>query len=424
MKFTSLGLSADILRAITAQGYETPTPIQQQAIPAALAGRDLMAAAQTGTGKTAAFTLPMLHKLTELPAGPVRKVHALVLTPTRELANQVSESVRDYGKFIALRSTVVFGGVNINPQMKTLRNGVDILVATPGRLIDHLTRRTVDLSQVKILVLDEADRMLDMGFLPAIERILALLPKQRQTMMFSATFSPTIKKLAARFLNNPLSIEVAQPNTAASTVTQMAYRVDSARKREMLAHMIGSQNLQQVLVFARTKRGADRLAKHLEQDGISADSIHGDKSQGARNRALNDFKRNNIRALVATDVAARGIDIDQLSHVINYELPDDIENYVHRIGRTGRAGNEGTAISLIGADEHGQFRAIERLLNKKINLDVMAGYEPTQHETSDKPRPRHNQSRRTPSREFSGRGKQQAHGHRKARREGGFSRSA
>ncbi len=424
MKFTSLGLSADILRAVSAQGYETPTPIQQQAIPAALAGRDLMAAAQTGTGKTAAFTLPMLHKLAELPAGPVRKVHALVLTPTRELANQVSESVRDYGKFISLRSTVVFGGVNINPQMKTLRQGVDILVATPGRLIDHLTRRTVDLSQVKVLVLDEADRMLDMGFLPAIERILALLPKQRQTMMFSATFSPTIKKLATRFLNNPLSIEVAQANSAASTVTQMAYRVDSARKREMLAHMIGSQNLQQVLVFARTKRGADRLAKHLEQDGISADSIHGDKSQGARNRALSDFKRNNIRALVATDVAARGIDIDQLSHVINYELPDDIENYVHRIGRTGRAGNEGTAISLIGADEHGQFRAIERLLNKKINLDVMTGYEPTQRETSDKPRPRNNQSRRTPSRDFSGRGKQQAHGHRKARREGGFSRSA
>jgi ATP-dependent RNA helicase RhlE len=422
MKFTSLGLSAEVLRAVVAKGYENPTPIQLQAIPAALAGRDLMAAAQTGTGKTAAFTLPLLHKLAELPTGPVRKVHALILTPTRELAGQVSESVRDYGKFLSLRSTVVFGGVNINPQMKTLRNGVDILVATPGRLIDHLTRRTVDLSQVKVLVLDEADRMLDMGFLPAIERILALLPKQRQTMMFSATFSPTIKKLAAKFLHNPLSIEVAQPNAAASTVTQLAYRVDSSRKREMLAHMIGSQNLQQVLVFARTKRGADRLAKHLIADGIEADSIHGDKSQGARNRALSDFKRNNIRALVATDVAARGIDISQLSHVINYELPDDIENYVHRIGRTGRAGNEGTAISLIAADEQGQFRAIERLLNTKINLDVMSGYEPTQHAVTEA-RPRHNQARRTPSREFSGRGKPQAHGHRKSRREG-FSRSA
>lgn len=377
MSFDSLGLSADLLRAVTALGYQSPTPIQQQAIPAVLAGKDLMAAAQTGTGKTAAFTLPLLHRLATVQRGEARQVRALVLTPTRELANQVSESVRDYGKFLSLTSTVVFGGVGINPQMKTLRRGVDIVVATPGRLIDHITRRTVDLSKVEILVLDEADRMLDMGFLPAIERIVKLLPKSRQTLLFSATFSPTIKQLAAKFLRSPQSIEVAKPNTAAKTVTQVLYSVDHERKRELLSHMIGMQNLQQVLVFTRTKRGADRLALQLAKDGIEADAIHGDKSQGARTRALNNFKQNRIRALVATDVAARGIDIDQLSHVVNYELPDDIENYVHRIGRTGRAGNAGTAISLIGAHERGQLRDIERLLNTRLSLQVMEGYEPS-----------------------------------------------
>lgn len=377
MSFHTLGLSADLLRAVTEQGYQEPTPIQRLAIPAVLAGKDLMAAAQTGTGKTAAFTLPLLQRLVAGQRGTHRRVRALVLTPTRELANQVSESVHSYGSFSPLTSAVIFGGVSINPQIKTLRRGVDIIVATPGRLIDHITRRTVDLSSVEILVLDEADRMLDMGFLPAIERIVKLLPKSRQTLLFSATFSPTIKQLAAKFLNAPQSIEVAKPNTAATTVTQVLYSVDHERKRELLSHMIGAQNLQQVLVFTRTKRGADRLAMQLAKDGIEADAIHGDKSQGARTRALNNFKQNRIRALVATDVAARGIDIDQLSHVVNYELPDDIENYVHRIGRTGRAGNTGTAISLIGAQERGQLRDIERLLNTRLSLQVMEGYEPS-----------------------------------------------
>ncbi|MBI3562789.1 MAG: DEAD/DEAH box helicase [Gammaproteobacteria bacterium] len=428
MSFVSFGLSADIVRAITVKGYTVATPIQQQAIPAVLAGRDLMAAAQTGTGKTAAFTLPLLERLIQLPSpASATKVRALVLTPTRELAGQVSESVRDYGKFLSLRSGVVFGGVNINPQMKTLRRGVDILVATPGRLIDHMTRRTVDLSQVSILVLDEADRMLDMGFLPAIERIVSALPSQRQTLLFSATFSPTIKKLAARFLKSPQMIEVSQPNTAASTVTQLVYKVDHERKRELLSHMIGQQNLQQVLIFTRTKRGADRLAKQLVQDGIQADAIHGDKSQGARTRALADFKRNRIRALVATDVAARGIDIDQLSHVVNYELPDDIENYVHRIGRTGRAGKSGTAISLIGAHEQGQLRDIEKLLNTRLSLQVIEGYEPTNKPgaNNDAPRRAANKPRRAaPAREFHHRGaKRSSPGHGKPRH-GGAARTA
>lgn len=385
MSFESLGLSADLLRAVADQGYTTPTPIQLQAIPEVLAGRDLMASAQTGTGKTAAFTLPLLQRLAATATGGQRHVRALVLAPTRELALQVSESVRCYGRHLPLRSTEVFGGVNINPQIAALRRGVDVLVATPGRLQDHLSRRTVDLSQVEVLVLDEADRMLDMGFLPAIERIVKLLPRERQTLLFSATFADPIRALAARFLRDPKRVEVARPNTASAAVSQSAYLVDAPRKRELLAHLIGSQDWRQVLVFTRTKHGADRLAKQLMQDGIHAAAIHGNKSQGARTRALSDFKRQAVRALIATDIAARGLDIDRLPHVVNYDLPHNPEDYVHRIGRTGRGGESGYATSLVSAEEHGQFAAIQRLLKAEIPAAVHAGFEPEQRAALARP---------------------------------------
>jgi ATP-dependent RNA helicase RhlE len=378
MSFSSLGLSADLLRAVEHQGYDAPTPVQSRSIPLVLAGHDLMAGAQTGTGKTAAFTLPMLQRLMQGQTGGRRPVRGLVLTPTRELAAQVGESVRTYGKHLPLRCAEVYGGVNINPQMRALRAGVDVLVATPGRLIDHLNRATADLSRVEILVLDEADRMLDMGFLPAIERILGRVPDRRQTLLFSATFPAGIKKLAHKFLKAPQLIEVARPNAAAEAVEQSAYLVDAGRKRALLSHLIGAGNWRQVLVFTRTKRGADRLAKQLELDGIRATAIHGDKSQGARTRALRDFKRHSVRALVATDVAARGLDINQLPHVVNYELPNNPEDYVHRIGRTGRGGSRGAAVSLVGADERGHFAAIKRLLNTDIRAHIVSGYEPTQ----------------------------------------------
>ena len=384
MTFSTLGLSAELLRAVTDQGYDAPTPIQAQAIPAILAGRDLMATAQTGTGKTAAFTLPLLQKLAATE-GVKGRVRALVLTPTRELAQQVSDSVRTYGRHLRLRSTEVYGGVNINPQMKQLRSGVDIVVATPGRLIDHLQRRTVDLSSVQILVLDEADRMLDMGFLPAIERIVKQMPQARQTLLFSATFSDPIRKLAQRFQSSPLVIEVARRNAAAEDVTQSAYLVDAGRKKELLAHLFDSQSWQQVLIFARTKRGADRLAKQLHQGGIESTAIHGDKSQGARNRALADFKRMKVRALVATDVAARGIDIEELPHVVNFDMPHNPEDYVHRIGRTGRAGQKGAAISLVSAEERGMFNAIKRLVQVEIATLTVAGFEPQQRAASPQP---------------------------------------
>ncbi|MEJ2107180.1 MAG: DEAD/DEAH box helicase [Acidiferrobacteraceae bacterium] len=376
MSFDSLGLSADLLRAIARQGYDKPTVVQARAIPAILAGNDLMAGAQTGTGKTAAFTLPMLQNLMNGTTGKRRRIRALVLTPTRELAAQVGDSVRTYGKYLPLRSTQVFGGVGIVPQMKALRNGVDVLVATPGRLLDHVERGTVDLSQVQILVLDEADRMLDMGFMPAIERVLREIPKQRQTLLFSATFSETIKKLANRLLRSPKLIEAATPNATAEAVTQLAYYVDSNRKRELLSHLIDTQDWRQVLVFTRTKHGADRLAKQLERDGIEATSIHGDKSQGQRTRALASFKRRAVRALVATDVAARGLDITQLPHVVNYDLPNNAEDYVHRIGRTGRGGESGAAISLVCADEGEQLASIHRLLKREIPNQVVQGFEP------------------------------------------------
>jgi ATP-dependent RNA helicase RhlE len=379
MSFENLGLCAELLRAINEQGYTYPTPIQGKAIPAILAGKDIMAAAQTGTGKTAGFTLPLLQRLLNKPVSPGRHpVRALVLAPTRELAAQVGDSVENYARHTGLRAAVVFGGVKINPQIENLRRGVDILVATPGRLLDHVSQRTVDLSQIEILVLDEADRMLDMGFIHDIRKVLALLPANtsRQNLLFSATFSMDIKNLANRLLDHPELIEVARRNTTAERIKQTIHPVDKGRKREMLSHMIGSQNWRQVLVFTRTKHGANRLAQQLERDGLSAAAIHGNKSQGARTRALSGFKRGDIRVLVATDIAARGLDIDQLPHVVNYELPNVPEDYVHRIGRTGRAGNEGEAISLVCVDEHKLLRDIERLTKTKIPEVVIKGYEP------------------------------------------------
>lgn len=387
MSFETLGLSADILRAVTEKGYTVATPIQEQAIPVILQGRDIMAGAQTGTGKTAGFTLPLLHRLSQniQPRGKNRPpVRALILVPTRELAAQVSDSIETYGKYVPLRTNVVFGGVSVSAQMHKLQRGVDILVATPGRLLDLANQNAVTLSQVEILVLDEADRMLDMGFIRDIRKILAMLPRQRQNLMFSATFSDDIKQLADGILHNPAFIEVAQRNTAAERVTQVVHPVDRARKRELLSHLIGRNNWQQVLVFTRTKHGADRLSKQLKKDGLTAAAIHGNKSQGARTRALGDFKTGKMRVLVATDIAARGIDIDHLPHVVNFELPNVPEDYVHRIGRTGRAGKEGQAISLVCIDEHKLLKDIERVLKRDVKKIVVPGYEPN---PSIKPEP-------------------------------------
>ncbi len=377
MSFDTLGLSADILRAVTDQGYSEPTPVQSKSIPVILSGKDILAGAQTGTGKTAGFTLPLLQLLSSRgqPNGH-RPVRALILTPTRELAAQVEESVICYSKYLPLKSTVIFGGVKINPQITTLRRGVDILVATPGRLLDHVQQKTLDLSHVEILVLDEADRMLDMGFIHDIRKVLALLPKNRQNLLFSATFSNEIKRLASGLLNEPELIEVTRRNTATELVDQVVHFVDKKRKRELLSFLIGSQNWQQVLVFTRTKHGANRLVQQLEQDGLTAAAIHGNKSQGARTRALANFKQGAIRVLVATDIAARGLDIDQLPHVVNYELPNVPEDYVHRIGRTGRAGNEGEAVSLVCVDEHKLLRDIERLIKREVPKIAIEGYDP------------------------------------------------
>ena len=377
MSFNTLGLSDDLLRAVTDKGYGEPTPIQIKAIPVILEGKDILAGAQTGTGKTAGFTLPLLQRLnTQSPGAERRAIRALILTPTRELAAQVEESVRTYGKYLPLKSTVVFGGVGFNPQADTLRRGVDILVATPGRLLDHVQQKTVDLSKVEILVLDEADRMLDMGFIRDIRKILALLPKQRQNLLFSATFSDEIKQLSDSLLNAPVLIEVARRNTAAELVTQVVHPVDRERKRELLSSLIKANDWKQVLVFMRTKHGCNRLADQLGKDGISASAIHGNKSQGARTKALADFKKGMVRVLVATDIAARGLDIDQLPHVVNFELPNIPEDYVHRIGRTGRAGNEGEALSLVCVDERDYLRAIERVLNREIPKVIIPGFEP------------------------------------------------
>lgn len=380
MSFDSLGLTAELVRAVADEGYTDPTPIQSKSIPLILEGRDILAGAQTGTGKTAGFTLPLLQRLHTTPAQKnSRAVRALILTPTRELAAQVSASVDAYGKYLNQKSAVIFGGVNINPQISRLRKGVDILVATPGRLLDHVARKTVDLSRVEILVLDEADRMLDMGFIHDVRKVLALLPKngQRQNLLFSATVSKEIKQLADTMLDSPALIEVTRSNSAPELVAQVVYPVDKTRKRELLSWVIGAENWQQVLVFSRTKHGADRLAKQLTQDGLKAIAIHGNKSQGQRTRALADFKKGAVRILVATDIAARGLDIDQLPHVVNFDLPNAPEDYVHRIGRTGRAGNEGEAVSLVSADESKMLRDIERLLQRDLPRKVIDGYEPT-----------------------------------------------
>lgn len=381
MSFNNLGLSAPLLKAIKEQGYSEPTPIQKQAIPVILDRKDILAGAQTGTGKTAGFTLPMLELLSRAkdskhPKGKQHHVKALILTPTRELAAQVAESVALYGKHLPFKSCVIFGGVKINPQIVQLRKGMDIVIATPGRLLDHVSQKTIDLSKVDFLILDEADRMLDMGFINDIRKILEILPKQRQNLLFSATYSDEIKKLSDRLLNSPTLIEVARRNTASETVKQAVYPVDKARKRELLTHLIKEGDWKQVLVFSRTKHGANRLAGQLESDGITAVAIHGNKSQNARTKALADFKKGEVRVLVATDIAARGIDIDQLPHVINYELPNVSEDYVHRIGRTGRAGNQGEAISLVCIDENEYLANIEKLIKKDIPKVWLKGFKP------------------------------------------------
>ncbi|MDI1301320.1 MAG: DEAD/DEAH box helicase [bacterium] len=379
MSFAALGLDPALVRALEESGYTAPTPIQVEAIPAVLAGRDLLAAAQTGTGKTAGFTLPLLQRLSKVDfarSSTKAKIRVLILTPTRELAAQVEESVRTYGKYIDVKSMVIFGGVNINPQKEKLNRRIDILVATPGRLLDHIGQKTIDLSGVETLVLDEADRMLDMGFIRDIRRILPLLPKERQNLLFSATFSDEIKTLSASILHDPVHIEVARRNAPAELVSQVVHPVDRERKRELLEKLIKEGKWTQVLVFARTKHGANRLAEQLDKSGISALPIHGNKSQTARERALREFKAGNLRVLVATDIAARGIDIDALPHVVNYELPNTPEDYVHRIGRTGRAGSEGEAISLVCVDELKLLADIEKLMKRKLNSVVIAGFEP------------------------------------------------
>jgi ATP-dependent RNA helicase RhlE len=387
MNFSDLGLAEPLLRAVREQGYDTPTPIQAQAIPAVLKGGDLMAGAQTGTGKTAGFTLPMLHRLAA--QGPKRDargrlaIRALILTPTRELAAQVEESVKTYGTHLPLTSMVMFGGVGMQPQVDRLRRGVDILVATPGRLLDHHQQGTLDLSHVEIFVLDEADRMLDMGFIHDIKKVLAVLPAKKQSLLFSATFSDEIKALADRLLNQPALIEVARRNATADTIAQKVHPVGRERKKELLAHLIKQGDWHQVLVFTRMKHGANRLTEYLNDHGITAMAIHGNKSQGARTKALAEFKSGELQVLVATDIAARGIDIDQLPHVVNFELPNVPEDYVHRIGRTGRAGATGEAVSLVCVDEEIFLKDIERLIKRSIPREVVPGFEPPAGEKAE-----------------------------------------
>ncbi|NRA19976.1 MAG: DEAD/DEAH box helicase [Oceanospirillaceae bacterium] len=377
MSFTELGLCEPILRAVAEKGYDQPSAIQLEAIPAVLKGLDVMAAAQTGTGKTAAFTLPILHKLAAGNRARANCVRTLILTPTRELAAQIADNVETYSKYLPLKSTVVFGGVKINPQMQKLRQGVDVLVATPGRLLDLFNQNAIKFNQLEILVLDEADRMLDMGFIHDIKKILALLPAKRQNLMFSATFSNEIRTLAKRLVNNPIEISVTPRNSTVRSITQSLYAVDKNQKAALLIHLIKENNWFQVLVFSRTKHGANKLTKQLESAGIKAAAIHGNKSQGARTKALAGFKDSKIQVLVATDIAARGIDIDQLPQVVNFDLPNVSEDYVHRIGRTGRAGADGNAISLVTADEFKQLKDIERLIKEVIERKEVAGFTPT-----------------------------------------------
>ena len=377
MSFTNLGLSESLLKAIKDQGYDTPTPIQAKAIPIVIQGKDVLAAAQTGTGKTAGFTLPLLERLSlKQPHMHKKQIRALVLTPTRELAAQVAQSITDYGKYTPYRATVIFGGVGINPQLATLRKGVDIVIATPGRLLDIAGQGGIDFSKLECLILDEADRMLDMGFIHDIKKLMKLMPQKRQTLLFSATFSPEIKKLASGLLKDPVLVEVARQNKTADQISQVVHLVDKGRKRELLSQLIKAKDWKQVLVFTRTKHGANKLTQQLEEYGISAAAIHGNKSQGARTKALASFKANEIRVLVATDIAARGIDIDQLPHVVNYELPNVPEDYVHRIGRTGRAGQSGEAVSLVCVDEHQLLKDIERFTKSDIEKVEIEAFRP------------------------------------------------
>ena len=388
MTFEQLGLTEELLKAVTDQGYITPTPVQQKAIPLILEGRDVLAGAQTGTGKTASFTLPLLQRLAEKsdPHQKPRRVRALILVPTRELAAQVHESVITYGKFLPLHVEAVVGGASIGVQTRNLRRGCDIVVATPGRLIDHIQQRNINLSNVEILVLDEADRMLDMGFMPDVRQIMSLLPKQRQSLLFSATVPNTIKSLAASVLNNPVEVEVAKQNATADNVSERIYGINREYKRELLSYLIGSNNWQQVLVFVRTKHGADRLEKQLIEDGIRTVALHGDKTQGARNKALEYFKTGKVSVLVATDIAARGLDIDELPHVVNFDLPQVPEDYIHRIGRTGRAGSSGVALSLVCPEEAWMLVEIEKLLKRQIPRVADTGYEPVSLKVADAPK--------------------------------------
>ena len=424
--FAGLGLAEPILRAIHDAGYTAPTPIQAKAIPQVLSGGDLLAGAQTGTGKTAGFTLPLLHLLQATPkkmqAGQPR---CLILTPTRELAAQVEESVQTYGKYLPLKSMVMFGGVGINPQIDRLKKPLDILVATPGRLLDHANQKTVDLSAVEILVLDEADRMLDMGFIRDIKKVLALLPKQRQNLLFSATFSDEIKALADGLLHNPGFVEVARRNTASELVEQTVHLVDQKHKRELMSHLIRHHDWKQVLIFTRTKHGANRLAEKLIKDGIPAAAIHGNKSQSARTKALSQFKDGAMPVLVATDIAARGLDIDQLPQVVNFELPNVPEDYVHRIGRTGRAGATGAAISLVDREEMKYLRDIERLIKREIPKVEAEGFVPSANPEPEAPRPpRPQQQRRGQGRDGSGQGQRQGQGQRRDHRAHGEGQAA
>lgn len=410
MLFNDLGLEEKIVRAVKEKGYAEATPIQQKAIPLIIQGHDILASAQTGTGKTASFTLPLLHVLTKGHKNDHRHpVRALILTPTRELAAQIGENVKMYGKYLPFKSQILFGGVNINGQIQRLRNGADILIATPGRLLDLISQKAVDLSHIEVLVLDEADRMLDMGFIHDVKKIIKILPIKRQNLLFSATFSEEIKKLSSSFLVNPKLIEVAKQNAPADLVTHIVYPVDKHRKKELLSSLIISNMWKQVLVFTRTKHGANKLAKQLSTDGIISEAIHGNKSQSARTKALADFKSGAIQVLVATDIAARGLDIDQLPHVVNFELPNVPEDYVHRIGRTGRAGNEGWACSLVCVDEHKLLADIEKLLKRKIEQKLEPGFdvdpniqaEPIQNGRSMRsPKPRYGKDSRPKSGNF------------------------
>ncbi len=412
MSFETLNLNPRILRAVKEEGYSEPTPIQAQAIPAVLDGKDILAAAQTGTGKTAAFTLPLLQKLSSKKGEGKRYVRALVLTPTRELAAQVHQSVRTYGKYLKLKSVEIYGGVSMQPQTRALRNGVDTLVATPGRLLDHLNQRNVDLSRVEILVLDEADRMLDMGFINDIKKIIAELPHFRQNLLFSATFSDEIKRLSKTILKEPEMIKVAADNRTAERIKQTIHPVDRAKKADLLSHLIGANDWKQVLVFTRTKHGADKLSRRLAQDGLPSTSIHGNKTQAARMKALKAFKEGRVRVLVATDVAARGIDIDRLGQVINFDLPEVAEDYVHRIGRTGRAGNAGEAFSLVCIDERHLLHRIEKLTGAQIERVLVEGFHPDPSIKAEVPKKR---SRGNRGRSFGSRSGNGASGGREGR---------